>query len=148
MDRQRDCTGKGNQAEMHLLFQKTKLYFLFHSQATQISNVSGGEFGKEKLKYTTAFWFFYQELIFNHKLPGESSWLSSALIKGQLPSQAVLGANLCYRVLLPVWAFANLIVAACVCSEIRCTLALPRATSSWIAMGQTEFLPTRTWAAA
>jgi len=73
MDRQPGCTSKGNQAEVRLVFQKTKLYFLFHSQATKISNLSGGEFGKEKVKQTTAFWFFYQELIFNCKLSGESS---------------------------------------------------------------------------
>lgn len=64
MDRQRDCTSKGNQAEVHLLFQKTKLYFLFHSQATKTSNVSRGEFGKEKVKHTTAFWVFFTKSLF------------------------------------------------------------------------------------
>lgn len=121
MDMQHDCTSKGNQAEMCRLFQMTKLDFLFHSQ---IPSLSGGKFGKEAVKYTTALCFFTRSLFLTINFQGESSWLSSALMKGQLPSQTVLSANLYYKVLLPVWAFANLILAAHVYSAIRCTLTL------------------------
>ena len=70
MDRQRDCTSKGNQAEMCLLFQKAKLYFLFHSQ---ISTISRGKFGKEKVKYTTTLCFFTKTLFLTINFQGESS---------------------------------------------------------------------------
>lgn len=50
-DRRCDCASRGNRAEMCAAFEKTDLYFLFHSQ---ISNVSRDKFGKEKVKYTKA----------------------------------------------------------------------------------------------
>lgn len=120
MDRQHDCTSKGNQAEMRHLFQKTKLYFLFHSHIPSAE----GNLGRKQLSVQQLCFFFTKSLSLTINFQGESSWLSSALIKGQLPSQAVLSANLYYKVLLPVWAFASLVLAAHVYSAIHCTLTL------------------------
>lgn len=54
---------------MHRRLQRGTRHFLFRSQ---ISTVSRGQFGKAKVKYTTALWLFYHELsfVFNCKLPG------------------------------------------------------------------------------
>lgn len=55
---------RGNQAEMHLCFQKTEFCFCLQSQ---ISTISRGSLGWERLS-VHQLCGFYQELIFNHKL--------------------------------------------------------------------------------
>lgn len=64
IDGQRHWTSTGNRPETNLLLQMTKQRFLFHPPATQTSNVSGGELGEEKVKYTTAFWFGFSKSLF------------------------------------------------------------------------------------